>query len=292
VQPRWEATLRETLQREKNVDAVIVFSIPVNHLSGLATIIKKSFDVPFFYFDGDVPASLPRFGGFASGFKIYEDASLAEYDGVFCNSEGGAEDLKALGAKTVTPIHWGVDPALYEPLEAPLTRDVFFYGFGSEYREEWMDAMLALPSNAMPENTFEIGGDGFKIDLKKTKQIGDVPFSVFRQTCCASLINLNITRSAHATVHASSSMRPFELAAMGCCIVSNPVSGLDTWFELGKELIVVNSTDEAIATYRRLLNDGSERKRLGQAARSRVVAEHTHRHRARQLVAFVSSMQS
>jgi spore maturation protein CgeB len=290
VQPRWEGALRETLQREKNVAAVIAFSIPVNHFTGIATTIKKSFDVPFFYYDGDVPASLPRFGGFASGFKIYEDASLDEYDGVFCNSEGGAEDLKALGAKTVTAIHWGVDPALYEPLDVRISRDVFFYGFGSEYREDWMEAMLSLPSVAMPEKVFEIGGDGFKVDLKKTKSIGDVPFSVFRQTCCASRINLNITRGAHATVRASSSMRPFELAAMGCCIVSNPVAGLDTWFEIGKELVVVNSTDEAIATYRRLLNDDAERSRLGQAARARVLAEHTHRHRARQLANTISTI--
>ena len=33
---------------------------------------------------------------------------------------------------------------------------------------------------------------------------------------------------------------PFELGAMGCCMVSNPVEGLELWFEEGKEVVVVN----------------------------------------------------
>ncbi|MFO7973929.1 MAG: glycosyltransferase [Candidatus Hydrogenedentota bacterium] len=290
VQPRWENRLNEIFEKEKQVDAVILFTAPLNHFSGMPTRLRDRWNVPIFYFDGDVPASLPEFGGFASGFKIYEDADLSEYDGFLCNSVGGAEKLQEMGAKLVETVHWGVDPALCAPLAVEYERDVFFYGFGQEYRETWMDAMLFEPSRRMPGHSFELGGAGFGPELGNTRAVGDVPFNVFRRFCCSSRINLNITRQAHATVFASSSMRPFELAAMGCCIVSNPYAGLETWFDIGTDLEVVETTEEAVDVYTSLLNDEGTRKAMGEHARKRVLEEHTHRRRAEQIARFVKSV--
>lgn len=290
IRPRWEAHLARILEQETSVRAVLVFSIPLNHLTGLPRRIRARFDVPFFYFDGDMPASLPRFGGFASGFRIYDDADLAEYDAFLCNSEGGARELESMGAQRVETVHWGVDPDLYAPLDIAPDRDVFFYGFGAEYREEWLESMLAEPSRRLAGRSFALGGRGFPTDMGRVGQVGDVPFSTFRSECLRSRINLNITRQAHASVHASSSMRPFELAAMGCCIVSNPCAGLDTWFAPGEELHVVGSADEATDLYSRLLDDDAARRAAGDAARRRVLECHTHRHRAAQIIRFVESV--
>jgi spore maturation protein CgeB len=77
---------------------------------------------------------------------------------------------------------------------------------------------------------------------------------------------------------------------MGCCIVSNPCAGLETWFDVGTELLVVETADEAIDYYASLLNDGGTRKAMGEAARTRVLQEHTHRQRADQIVRFVGSV--
>ena len=105
-----------------------------------------------------------------------------------------------------------------------------------------------------------------------------------REYSCRSKINLCITRDAHASVYASSSSRPFELSSMGACIVANPYSGLEEWFEPEKEIIIVNSTDEAIERYQFLISHESERKSIGNAARERVLKQHTFRHRAGELV--------
>ena len=287
IRPRWDAHLANILREEKDIDAVIVFSIPLNHFSGLAERMRTRYGAPWFYYDGDAPASLPRFGGFASGFKIYEDASLDEYDGVISNSSGALEDLAALGAKRVLGLPWGVDPALYDGPPHEPTRDVFFYGYGAEYREDWLRKMLREPSNAMPDAQFAVGGRNFKVPLGRTELVGDVPFSAFRKACGESRINLNITRESHATVHGSATMRPFELAAMGCCIVSNPHAGLEDWFEPGSEFLEVDSAEAAIEVYTELLGDDERRAAMGQAARERVLAEHTHRHRAKELAGFV-----
>ena len=71
---------------------------------------------------------------------------------------------------------------------------------------------------------------------------------------------------------------------MGACIVASPYEGLELWFEPEREIIVVNSGEEALERYRWLLAHDTERQRLGAAARARVLAEHTMRHRAHQLL--------
>ncbi|HIJ64477.1 MAG TPA: glycosyltransferase [Candidatus Hydrogenedentes bacterium] len=288
IRPRWEKHIASILEAERDVAAVIIFTIPVNHLTGVPQRLRGRFNVPFFYYDGDVPASLPRFSGYASGFRIYEEADLSEYDGVLCNSEGGADDLVQMGAKRVEVVHWGVDPDLYTPLEIEQDRDVFCYGFGAEYRAPWLEAMVVEPSRILEDCRFAVGGRRFKADLGRAECVGDVPFNAFRQACCRSRINLNITRQAHASVFASSSMRPFELAAMGCCVVSNPYNGIETWFDLERDVLVVNSVGEAVAAYRRLLGDEAARRAMGESARQRVLDCHTHRHRAAQIAQFVA----
>jgi spore maturation protein CgeB len=108
-----------------------------------------------------------------------------------------------------------------------------------------------------------------------------------REYSCRSRINLCVTRRAHASVFASSSSRPFELASLGACIVSNPYAGIETWFEPEKEIIVLKDSSEAIERYRWLLDHESVRREIGKAARERVLAEHTFVHRARDLVKIV-----
>jgi spore maturation protein CgeB len=118
----------------------------------------------------------------------------------------------------------------------------------------------------------------------------NVPFSRLREYCCRSKINLNIVRGAHASVYGSSSNRPFELAAMECCIVSNPYLGLEEWFEPGKELFIVQEADEIGELYQWLLDNETERKKIGQRARERVLKEHTYQHRAKLLVQMIRDL--
>src|SRR5207248_9898681 len=105
-----------------------------------------------------------------------------------------------------------------------------------------------------------------------------------RSYCCRSRINLLITRHAHASVYASSTARPFELAALGCAMVSNPYVGVEEWFEPGREIIIVHNQEEALDAYKSLLKSESMRTELGARARQRLLNEHTYDHRARQLL--------
>jgi hypothetical protein len=287
VTPRWRRHLESILEREGDIDAIVVFTVPMSHFRGIPTALRERFDVPVIFYDGDVPMSLPEFGGMDTGFNYYHGADPSEYDAVVSNSEGGAERLLELGARRVETVYWAADPEFFAPQPVEKDVDVFFYGYGDKFRREWMAAMVGEPSRGAVEIDFALGGRDFQGDTGRARVLGDVPFNVFPQAISAARVNLNITRRSHATVPGSSTCRPFELAATGAAIVSNPHAGIERWFEPGSELIVVEDAEQALAAYRELLEDTALAERMGARARERALDEHTYAHRARQLLALL-----
>jgi len=283
VTPRWRRHLETLVERERP-DAVIVFTVPMAHLRGVPSALRERFDVPIVFYDGDAPMSLPEFGGMDTGFNWYHDADPSEYDLVISNSEGAGPRLLDLGARRVETVFWGADPDFFAPQPVDKEYDVLFYGYGDKFRREWVRAMIGEPSRVLPDADFALGGRDFQGDVGSARLIGDVPFNTFARAISAARINLCITRRSHATVYASSSCRPFELASTGAAVVSNPYDGIERWFEPGSELLVVNDAQEATAAYRDLLGDPAQAEEMGRRARERVLDEHTYRHRARQVI--------
>ncbi|MEO0560872.1 MAG: glycosyltransferase [Chloroflexota bacterium] len=291
IAPLWLRHLDRILTKQRDIDAVIFLTVPLNHLSGVPAELIARHGKPIIYYDGDVPASLPNMHGFASGFRIYQGADPAEYTAFISNSDGGRDALRELGAREVHTLYYGADPDVFSPVNVgEQDVDLFFYGHGREYRAEWIDAMLVRPAVQMQGARFAVRGTKLGVG-GDVEQLPYLSFSKLREYANRSKINLCITRRAHASVVRSSSSRPFELASMGCCIVSNPYEGVETWFEPEKEIFVVHSEDEAVDRYQWLLANPAERERVAAAARARVLAEHTFRHRAAQLVDIVRGYQ-
>ena len=286
VTPRWRKHLDRLIARERP-DALVVFTVPMAHLRGIPTYLRERYDLPIVFYDGDVPMSLPEFGGMDTGFNWYHQADPSEYDLLISNSEGGVERLRDLGARRAETIFWGADPDFFAPHAVEKETDVFFYGYGDKFRREWMQAMVGEPSRVLADVDFGLGGRDFQGDVGSARLVGDVPFNAFARAISAARINLCITRRSHATVYASSSCRPFELASAGAAIVSNPYNGIERWFEPGSELLVVEDATQAIDAYRALLADPAQAEEMGRRARERVLDEHTYRHRARRLLELI-----
>ena len=288
VTPRWSKHLERLIELERP-DAVVVFTVPMAHLRGIPTALRERFGIPVVFYDGDLPMSLPEFGGMDTGFNWYHDADPSEYDLVVSNSEGGLERLREMGARRAEAIFWGADAEFFAPQAVEKEFDVFFYGYGDKFRREWVAAMVGEPSRALPDADFALGGRDFKGDTGNARMIGDVPFNVFPRAISQARVNLCITRRSHASVYASSSCRPFELASCGAAIVSNPYNGIERLFEPGSELLVVNDAVEATEALRNLLDDPAQAEEMGRRARERVLDEHTYRHRARQLLSLLDT---
>ncbi|MEM9952842.1 MAG: glycosyltransferase [Chloroflexota bacterium] len=286
IAPLWQRHLETILSKQTDIDAVIFLTVPLNHLTGIPQYIQDKFNKPVIYFDGDVPASLPNMKGFASGFRIYQGADVSEYTAFISNSTGGEDYLKQLGAREAHTVWYAADPALYAPLDIMQDYDAFFFGHGREYRSEWIDGMLIQASQQLPDAKFAVRGTKLG-ELGRVEQLPYLSFSKLREYVCRSKLNLVITRGAHASVYGSSSMRPFELAAMRSVMVANPYKGIELWFEPDKEIVIVNSAEEAIDRYRHLLANDTERQRLAQAAYERFLKQHTFQHRAHDLKAII-----
>jgi hypothetical protein len=286
VTPRWKRHLERLIERERP-DAVLVFTVPMAHLAGVPEALRARFGIPIVFYDGDVPMSLPEYGGMDTGFNPYHGADPWEYDLVVSNSEGAIPRLLELGARRAEALFWGADPEFFSPQPVEKELDVFFYGYGDKFRREWMKTMVGEPSRAAPELDVVLGGLDFRGDTGAARLLGDVPFNLFARVISSARVNLNITRRPHATVTASSTARPFELASSGAAIVSNPHAGIERWFEPGRELVVVESAEEAVAVYRELVADPGQAEEMGRRARERVLDEHTYAHRARRLLELV-----
>src|SRR5580765_1211176 len=109
VTPRWQRHLERLVERERP-DAVVIFTVPMAHFRGIPTFLRERFGIPVVYYDGDVPMSLPAFGGMDSGFNYYHGADPGEYDLVISNSEGGLAGLLEIGAKRAEAIFWVPTP--------------------------------------------------------------------------------------------------------------------------------------------------------------------------------------
>jgi spore maturation protein CgeB len=286
VMPRWLRHLERLIERELP-DAIVVFTVPMAHFRGIPTALRERYAIPVVFYDGDVPMSLPEYGGMDTGFNPYHGADPSEYDLVLSNSEGGIGRLLELGARRADTVFWAADPEFFSPQQVEKEVDVFFYGYGDKFRREWMEAMVGEPSRVSAELDFALGGLDFQGDFGLARLLGDIPFNVFARAISAARVNLNMTRRPHATVPASSTARPFELASSGAAIVSNPHAGIERWFEPGRELIVVETSEQALAAYRELLADPGQAEEMGRRARERVLDEHTYAHRARRLLELV-----
>lgn len=278
---KWRKLFHQVLKAEREVDAVMFVGVPLNQFDGLAEYVKTEFSCPLIYFDLDVPTSLPRYGGFS--FDYYHGIDLEKYDAIIVPSEGVSDDLRKRGARKIFPVHFAVDPDLYSPVETRKDIDVFFFGTSDSDREKSISMMISEPSRKM-KGRFIASGIKFNSDLGRAHRIPMLPFSQWRHHVGRSKINLNIPRERHASTYATSTSRPFELAAMKCAIVSSPYNGLETWFDIGKEIFIAKDSDEAIELYGWLMNDEEARKDVGLKAHKRVLKEHTFRHRAREIM--------
>lgn len=293
IRPRWRRHLFGVLGQEGAVDAVLMMNVPVNHFTGIPSALREEFGVRVAYYDGDMPTILPR-TAIGRGFKFnyYDGADLGEYDAFFTNSKGAIPDIEALGAHNVHPLYWAVDPELFQPVAVQQDYDVSFFGYGDQLREEWMTKLIAVPSVKMPKACFTVGGGGFTIPLGRATFVGDVPYAAFARFVGRSKVNLNITRNSHTSVYASATSRPFELAALGASIVSQPYSGIGEWFDVGRELLVAKGPEEAVELYRWLLDDPGAAREMGIRARKRTLREHTFRHRAQRIMEVLGGLAS
>jgi spore maturation protein CgeB len=242
------------------------------------------------FYDLDTPVTLERLRR-GENVEYLPADGLGRFDLVLSFTGGKAlDELRTrLGARTALPLYGSADINAHQPVP-PVPHyscDLSYLGTYAADRQEGVQRLFLRPAQTLSDRNFVIGGSLYPNDFPRSDNlrfIDHVPPGEHSAFYCSSRITLNVTRAAMASFGYCPSGRLFEAAACGTPILSDTWEGLDEFFEPGREILLAQSTEEAIDAMR--LPDG-ELAAIGAKARRRVLAHHTADRRAEKLLSML-----
>jgi spore maturation protein CgeB len=267
-------------------DLVIVGSFVPEGVAVGEWTIRQARGVTAFY-DIDTPVTLARLAARDSAADAYVTADLIPRYELYLSFSGGPvlEELEVrYGARAARPLYCSVDAAAYAPLVQEARWDLGYMGTYSDDRQPALERLLCAPARAWRNGRFAVAGPQYPNGLAwpaNVERIDHLPPGRHREFYAGQRYTLNITRAAMIRAGWSPSVRLFEAAACGTPVISDRWPGIESFLVPGREILLADSSAEALAYLRELPE--AERCRLGVAARRRVLASHTAAHRAAEL---------
>jgi spore maturation protein CgeB len=151
-------------------------------------------------------------------------------------------------------------------------------------REARVEEFFLHSAACLPNKRFVLGGSGWadKPMPPNVRYLGHVYTRDHNAFNCTAQTVLNISRSSMARYGFSPATRVFEAAGAGACLITDAWEGIELFLEPGEEVLVAENGDEVAQLLQQLGPEAA--RRIGRAARTRVLAEHTYQHRAEQVV--------
>jgi nucleoside-diphosphate-sugar epimerase/spore maturation protein CgeB len=277
------AALAEYRQQIAHADAVIVGSYVPDGVEVGRFVQRHARGVTAFY-DIDTPVTLAKL---ARGDHEYLSPELIPGFDLYLSFTGGPtlERIERdLGSPAARALYCSVDDGLYRPLGLKPRWDLSYLGTYSDDRQPTLKRLLIEPARRCPERRFAVAGPQYPDTIQwpaNIERIEHLPPSEHAAFYSASRMTLNVTRADMIAAGWSPSVRLFEAAACGTPILSDRWEGLDTLFAPGADILLADTSDDAIAAL------ASDSKAVGAAARARVLAGHTARHRAAELETYI-----
>jgi spore maturation protein CgeB len=277
----WAATVAEA-------DLVIVGSYVPDGVRVGEWAIETAEGVVAFY-DIDTPVTLAKL---ARGDTEYLHPDLIPRYDLYLSFTGGPtlDRLeREFGSPMARALYCSVDPEAYFPEPVEPSLDMGYLGTYSPDRQPAVERMLIEPARRWPAGRFEVAGAQYPADLAWPANVSHVhhlPPAAHRAFYNAQRFTLNVTRADMVAAGWSPSVRLFEAAACGTAIVSDRWEGLGELFEPGREILILDSTEEVLDRLRSMPDE--ERRALALAGRARVLKAHTAHHRALELEGYVA----
>jgi spore maturation protein CgeB len=168
--------------------------------------------------------------------------------------------------------------------------DFTYLGTYSTDRQAALETFFIEPARRRPGRRFALAGSMYPTEgfpwQPNIFYLAHMPPTRHPSFYSSSGWTLNITRGPMAAMGYCPSGRLFEAAACGTPVVSDWWDGLDSFFAPGQEIVIARTTDDVLAA---LDVDVDARRRIGEAARARALAEHTADHRAAELEALLGA---
>jgi spore maturation protein CgeB len=282
----WDAIRQEAARELSDADAGVVTSYCPDGKIASELVLDSPLWRKVFY-DMDTPVTLSQLekgepvpylpaGGFG-GFDI----ALSYTGGL------ALEQLRdVLGAPRTAALYGWVDPDVYYrvPATPDFAANLSYLGTYAPDRQEGLESFFIKPAEILDGCRFLIGGAMYRETQswpKNIRFIDHVSPADHRAFYSSSPVTLNITRGSMAAMGYCPSGRLFEAAACGTAVMSDAWEGLDTFFTPDEEIMVLQSTADAI---RAISQDPDHLNRVGARARERTLACHTAELRAKRLI--------
>ncbi len=241
------------------------------------------------FWDVDAPATLDR---------LHRDADdpfralIPRYDLVL--TYGGGPPVvaayRALGARECVPVYNAVDPDLHHPVgpEPRFAADLSLLANRLPDRESRVEEFFFRAARLAPARRLLLGGSGWHAASlpPNVRHVGHVYTGDHNAFNVSARAVLNVNRASMARYGYSPPTRIFEAAGAGACLVSDRWAGLDEFLEPDREVLVAGDGAAVAAHLDALTPDRA--RRVGEAARRRVLGAHTYAHRAAQLDALLA----
>ncbi len=284
----WDGVRSEALAEAADSDVVINAS----YCPQGARIVDETLELArplHVFYDLDTPVTLRNLAG--GDLDYLRREQMPAFD-LYLSWTGGAslaELEERWQVRRARPLHGGVDPDGYGRVEAheEYRCDLSYMGTYAADRQEKLDRLFLEPSRRMPQASFVLAGTLYPWQWQwggNVRRFDHVPPAEHPAFYSSARATLNLTRLDMARVGYCPSPRLFEAAMCRSPILSDDWPGLGSFLEPGEEILVVETADDvqlALGASDALL------ARIAERARERVLAEHTGRHRAQELLAYL-----
>lgn len=283
VYPATEAAVREMVARAADADVVVKASgvgVFDDLLLEGAMAAARPHAVKIFW-DVDAPATLAEL---RTDPDLPLRRILPSLDMVL--TYGGGPPViaayEALGARSCRPIYNALDPTTHHPVaaDARFSGDLNFLANRLPDREARVERFFLQPAARLPDQRFLLGGNGWddKPMPPNVRRIGHVGTADHNAFNASSLAVLNVARDSMADVGFSPATRVFEAAGAGACLITDAWDGIELFLTPGEEVLVARDGHDVVEHLRGL--DPLRARTLGEAARQRILGEHTYARRA------------
>ena len=235
------------------------------------------------YWDVDAPATLDAL---TNDLQHHLHAAIPRYDLVL--TYGGGDKVvrayRAAGARDCVPIYNALDPTTHHPAmpRPDFACDLSLLANRLPDREKRIEQFFIDVASRLPHKHFLLGGAGWEpkdvpANIRKIGHVGTAQHNAF---FASGLATLNVNRDSMARYGFSPPTRVFEAIGAGACLVTDAWEGIDHFLEPDTEVLVAAHGEEVAAHLDAL--DPARACSIAQRARTRILAHHTYRHRARQ----------
>lgn len=244
------------------------------------------------FWDVDAPATLARLRENPDDpFRSH----VPDYDLVLTYGGGDpvVTEYRSFGARECVPVYNALDPWTHFPAppEPRFTGTLSFLGNRLPDREARVREFFLEPARRLTQSQFVLGGSGWgeNVDLpSNVNYVGHVYTRDHNAFNCTPRAVININRDSMAHVGFSPPTRIFEAAGASACLICDAWEGMEMFLEPESEVLCVSSGEEVAHRLADLTS--AQARRIGLAARARVLHEHTYDHRARQVKAILDDV--